>query len=377
MFLLDKKFIAKMQDIFINELMVIPSRIRDGSFKLEDLVPGYRFEYLVAPEDLPKVGITPKELVWKEGHISLFRYNSLTEKQHKPPVFMIYALINKPYILDLRPGNSVIEFLLKNGHDVYLVDWGEPLEEDKYLDLDIYIDHYLDKCVDRIREMSGEEKINMFGWCIGGSFALIYAALHNHKLNSLVTLTTPGDSTKGGMLPKWSEKEFFDVDKIINVFGNIPGKFIRYGVIEIYADREMVKNSVFYENINNVQFLQLFLLIEKWMNDNIDFPGKVFKQYIENVFQNNNMLNGNLRIHGKKVNLKNIKCPYLNMAGQLDHLVPLDSIKSINQYVGSSENLFEMIPGGHVGLAFEPMAQQVGWHKLLNWLNKNSSKEKN
>lgn len=368
-----------MQDIFINEMMVIPARFRDGSYKMEDLVPGYRFEYLVAPEDLPQVATTPKEVVFEEGHVRLFRYKSQTPSQHKPPLLMIYALINRSYILDLRPGNSVIEFLLKNGHDVYLIDWGEPLEEDRFLDMAFYIEHYIDSCVNRALELSQSKKLNLFGWCIGGSLALIYASLHNEKINSLITLTTPGDITHGGMLPLWSNKEYFDIDKIIDVFGNIPGKFIRYGVIEIYPNKEALKNSIFYENLNNPQFLQLYLLVEKWMNDNVDFPGKVFKEYIESVFQDNNLLHGKVQINGKKVSLKNIKSPYLNMAAQLDHLVPIECSKVLNDYVGAEENVFEMIPGGHIGLAFEPMAQQVGWIKLLNWLNKHSqaSEKKN
>jgi len=373
MFLLDKKFVSKIQDILIHEWTVIPSRIRDGSFKLEDMTPGYRFEYLIAPEDLPQVGITPKEEVWREGHVVLYRYKAQVpaDKVNKTPVFLVYALINRSYILDLRPGNSLIEFLVKNGQDVYLVDWGDPVEEDKYLDLEFYIMNYIDKCVNKVRSLSGADKINLFGWCIGGSLVAIYAALHNEKLASLVTLTTPG-SVAGGMLAVWSNKEYFDVDRIISVFGNIPGKFIRYGVIEIYADKEMMKNNIFYENLNNPQFLQLYMLIEKWMNDNVDFPGKVFKEYITNVFQNNNLFNKKLKIAGKTVDLKNIKCPYLNLAAQLDHLVPVDSSKELNKYIGSEENVFEVIPGGHVGLAFEPMAQQVGWLKLLNWLKKHS-----
>jgi polyhydroxyalkanoate synthase len=372
MFFLDKKFVSKLQDILINEMLVIPARIRDGSFKLEDMTPGYRFEYLIAPEDLPEVGLTPKEVVWQEGHVKLYHYKAMSKQQAKPPVLMIYALINRPYILDLRPGNSIIEFLVKNGQDVYLIDWGEPLEEDKYLDLDFYIEHYIDSCVDKVRDISGENKINLFGWCIGGSLALIYAALHNEKLNSLATLTTPGKTVKDGMLSVWADQEYFDVDKIINVFGNIPGKFIRYGVIEIYASRELMKNSMYYENINNPQFLYLYMLIEKWMNDNIDFPGKVFKQYIEHVYQKESLFNKNLKIGGKTVDLQNITCPYMNMGAQLDHLVPIDSTQEINKYVGAKENVMEVIPGGHVGLAFEPMSQQLGWTKLLKWFQKHS-----
>lgn len=372
MFFLDKQFVSKMQDIFINEMMVFPARVRDGSYHIEDLTPGYRFEYNIAPEDLPDVGVSPKELVWQEGHVKLFRYKSMSKTQSKTPVLMVYALINRPYILDLRPGNSVVEHLLKNGQDVYLIDWGEPDDEDKYLDLDFYIDHYIDYCVEKTREISGAKKINLFGWCIGGSLALIYAAIHNEKINSLVTLTTPGESKNGGMLSVWSNKEYMDVDKIIQAFGNIPGKFIRYGVIEIYADREMSKNRLFYENMNNPLFMQMYGLIEKWMNDNIDFPGKVFKQYIEHVFQNNSLFEKKLKINGKVVNLENITCPYMNMAAEVDHLVLLESTKIINDYVGSKENVFEVIPGGHLGIAFEPMSQKIGWGKLLEWFKKHS-----
>lgn len=373
MFLLDKKFVSKIQDILIHEWTVIPSRIRDGSFKLEDMTPGYRFEYLIAPEDLPQVGITPREEVWREGHVALFRYKAQVsaDKINKTPILLVYALINRPYILDLRPGNSLIEYFVKNGQDVFLLEWGDPVEEDKYLDLDFYIENYIDKCVEKVKKITQAPKIHLFGWCIGGSLVLIYAALHNEKLQSLITLTTPG-TVGDGMLSLWSNKDYFDTDRIISVFGNIPGKFIRYGVIEIYADKELSKNNIFYENLNNPQFLQIYTLVEKWMNDNVDVPGKVFKQYIENVFQNNNLFNKKLKINNKTVDLKKIQCPFLNLAAQLDHLVPIESSKQINAHIGSEVNVFEMIPGGHVGVAFEPMAQQIGWTKLLNWFKKYS-----
>ena len=176
---------------------------------MEDLIPGYRFEYLMAPKTFPCRHDRKSSMGRRACESTIIR---LKARSCQTAFFMIYALINKPFILDLRPGNSLIEFLVKNGQDVYLLDWGSPVEEDQYLDLDFYIDHYIDCAVDRCLEVSGAEKVNLFGWCIGGSLALIYAALHCEKIHSLVTLTTPGDTAGGGMLSVWADKEFFDVD---------------------------------------------------------------------------------------------------------------------------------------------------------------------
>ena len=259
------------------------------------------------------------------------------------------------------------------GHDVYMIDWGIPSDEDRYMDFDTYIAGYINDSVDIILDKTDQEKLNLFGWCIGGSLALIYAALYSEKIKNLVLLTTPFDSDKGGLINLWANEEIFHLEKIIEIYGNMPAKLIRYGVITMYPMKELKKNAVFYDNIDNAFFRQAFALAEKWMNDNIDIPGEAFKKYIYECFQTNNLRDGKTVIDGKKVDLSKITMPVLNLAAKEDHLVTIESIEILKDYIKSKDYTFELLEGGHVGIAYDPRSR-VAWPKILDWMAQRSDK---
>jgi polyhydroxyalkanoate synthase len=357
------EFMEKMREVFIHELSVIPSRIKDSK-GLTD----YRFEYLMDPDDLPEVGTTPKEIIYKDNKMHLYRYKSKTPKKYKTPLLFVYALINKSYILDLQPGNSFVEYWLDQGHDVYLVDWGEPTDEDRYLELDTIIDVYLNNSVDMILDIAGTKELNMFGWCIGGSLAIIYSGLYPEKIKNLSLLTTPFDPEEGGLIGVWADENIFHLDKIIQVYGNMPAKLIRYGVITMYPFIEFKKNTIFYDNIKNKFFLQAYALAEKWINDNIDIPGLAFKKYINDCFQTTNLRDNKMVINGKIVKMSSLNMPILNIAANGDHIVPNASTAALNKFVPTKDYTFLQIEGGHVGLAYDPRSR-VMWPKIADWIN--------
>lgn len=359
-------FGKKIGEVFVHEMSVIPARLKYSSFM--DLLPSYRFEMMMDPEDLPETGLTPYEEVWQEGTVKLRRYKTDDKITKKTPLLFIYALINKPYILDLRPNFSVIEFYKSQGFDVYLIDWGEPGPEHKFLEIEDYVENYMDNCVDMIKDLTGVDKINMFGWCMGGSFATMYTPLHPEKIKNLVTLTLPMDADHGGLLALWASEEVFHITKTIEHFGNMPAKLIRYSVIMMYPLREMRKNVKFYDNLENDAFLKAYALAEKWINDNIDVPGKVMLRFIKDIFQTNVLKNSQMKINNKLVDLKKINMPYLNIAADEDNLIPRESSTAIMDLVGSKDKHFWVIPGGHVGFAYDPRSKEY-WGKITKWLD--------
>lgn len=370
--MIDEVFVEQMKEIFLHELNVMPARLKDSKGIFSDM-PDYRFEYLIDPDELPEVGLTPKDVLYEDNKMKLYRYKSDIKKKYKTPLLFIYALINKPYILDLQPGNSFIEYWLDLGYDVYLIDWGIPGDEDRLLEFDTIIADYMDTCVDIIRETTGQDKINMFGWCIGGNLAMIYTALFADKIKNLVLLTTPFDPTKGGLIQMWADENVFHLKKIVDVYGNMPAKFIRYGVITVYPFREFRKNAVFYDNIKNKYFLQAYALAEKWINDYQDIPGKAFQKYIEECFQTTNLLDEKTVIDGNIVKLSNINMPVLNIAAEEDHIVTNESTKAFEKYHSSKDYTFKIIEGGHVGLAYDPRTR-AHWPEISKWLNERSDK---
>jgi len=189
-----------------------------------------------------KTGQTPKEVVWAKGRARLHHYEPEKDKKHPVPVLLVYALILRPYILDLVPGNSLVEFLLERGFDVYLLDWGVPEEEDKNLSFDNYVLDYLPEAVGQVLRTSNTEKLTLFGYCQGGTMAAMHAALSPEgPLKNLVLLATPIDFAPEdpGLFGLWtvltSEKYFdptllFDPDPVVETLGNVPadlrGEFI-------------------------------------------------------------------------------------------------------------------------------------------------------
>ena len=124
------------------------------------------------------VGQTPKELIWRKNKARLYRYTRSEPATHRTPIFLVLPLINRAYILDLRPGASFVEFLLGEGHDVFLIDWGTPGDEDAALDVSTLVTRYLPRAAKAIQKVTGEDEMTVLGYCIGGALATCFAALH-------------------------------------------------------------------------------------------------------------------------------------------------------------------------------------------------------
>src|ERR1700680_2659261 len=177
---------------------------------------------------------TPKQLVWRLNKAKLYRYIPVVpkEKRHPVPLLLVFAIMNRPYILDLRPGHSFVEYMVAKGFDVYLLDWGSPGPEDKEMRFDDYVLDYLPRAIRKVKAVSGSDEFSMLGWCIGAILTTIYAALRpDDGLKNLLLLTAPldfTDKTAGGFA-RWVNDQCFDPDKIVDAFGNVPGEMIDYG----------------------------------------------------------------------------------------------------------------------------------------------------
>src|SRR5919202_4912282 len=135
-------------------------RVSDAIPKdVENLYEKYRSCMSVLLEGAQaNTGQTPKEVVWTKNKAKLYRYEPYREKKYPVPILMVYALINRPYVLDLLPGNSFIEYLVNEGFDVYLLDWGIPGDEDQDLDVEHYILDYLPRVTKKVMRISCAEE---------------------------------------------------------------------------------------------------------------------------------------------------------------------------------------------------------------------------
>ncbi|MEH7253660.1 class III poly(R)-hydroxyalkanoic acid synthase subunit PhaC [Neobacillus niacini] len=323
----------------------------------------------------PKVAPTPKEVVWTRNKTKLYRYISDQPKKHKIPLLMVYALINKPYVLDLTKGGSLIEYLVNQGFDVYLLDWGTPGYEDRHMKLDDFIMDYIPRAVKKVMKRSSVEEVSLLGYCMGGTMTSIFAALHPElPIRNLVFMTSPFDFENSGSYGEMLNEKFFDVDKVVDTLGVVPPEMIDMG------NKLMKPMANFYgpyvslvDRADNERFISSFKLLQKWLNDGIPFPGEAYRQWIRDFYQKNKLIKGELVIRGQRVNLKNIKANVLNLSGKNDLIAQPHMVEGLMNSISSKDKQYLNLPVGHTSITFGSQATKITYPTISEWLAERSN----
>ncbi len=328
---------------------------------------------LLRVREIP-TGVTPKEAIYREDKLTLYRFKPPAAKaQTRVPLLVVYALVNRPYMTDLQEDRSIIRGLLGAGLDVYLIDWGYPDRADRYLELDDYINGYLDRCVDVLRRRYRAESVDLLGICQGGTFSLCYAALHPDKVRNLVTMVTPVDfHTPADMLSRWAKR--VDVDAAVDAFGNIPGEMLNWIFLMLKPYRLMGQKYVdLIDRLDDLEHLHNFLRTEKWIFDSPDQAGEAFRQFIKEFYQENKLIQGHLTIGGRRVDLKKVTMPVLNVYAKEDHLVPPQASLALKQYVGTDDYRELAFGGGHIGIYISGKSQKEVPPAIGAWIAERSN----
>jgi len=314
-----------------------------------------------------RVGCSARDEVYREDKLTLYRFRPLAADAGLAPVLICYALVNRPDMVDLQEDRSLVRGLLQRGLDVYLIDWGYPDGADRFLELDDYVNGYLDRCVDAVRSESGRDTINLLGICQGGTFSLCYTALHPQKVRNLITMVTPVDfHTPENLLSKWARE--LDVDRMVDVMGNVPGELLNATFLALMPFRLTSQKYVALADIiDDPRQLENFLRMEKWIFDSPDQAGEAFRQFIKWLFQENRLVAGTLELGGRRVELGAVHCPVLNIFATQDHLVPPSASIPLEQHVGTDDYQTFAFPGGHIGIYVSGRARQVP-QTIADWL---------
>ena len=296
-----------------------------------------------------EVGVSEKEAVYEEDNLVLYHFKSRTKKQNSVPLLIVYALVNRPYMADLQDGRSMIQGLLDEGVDVYLIDWGYPDAADKYLTLDDYINGYINNCVDVICERHNRKNINLLGICQGGAFSLCYTSLHQEKVKNLITTVTPVDfHTKDDLLSHMVRK--IDIDQVVDTMGNIPGEVLNAAFLSLKPYSLMGQKYVDLVNIlDDKDKAMNFMRMEKWIFDSPDLAGEAYREFIKQFYQENGLVKATVKVGNDVVDLGRITIPVLNIYAIHDHLVPPDSSKALFLY-GSPRLFNHCIASGRLSL---------------------------
>ncbi|MCA2711436.1 MAG: class III poly(R)-hydroxyalkanoic acid synthase subunit PhaC [Microcystis sp. M015S2] len=327
----------------------------------------------VKEEDI-QCGVSEKEAVYREDKIILYHFKPVVEKPFEIPLLMVYALVNRPYMVDLQEGRSLVANLLKLGLDIYLIDWGYPTRSDRWLTLDDYINGYVDNCVDFIRQSHHLDKINLLGICQGGTFSLCYSSLYPDKIKNLVTMVTPVDfyqtetllNMRGGCS---LGAEALDIDLMVDSMGNIPGDFLNLEFLELKPLQLGYQKYLDFPDImEDESKLVNFLRMEKWIFDSPDQAGESYRQFLKDFYQQNKLIKGEVMLGDKRVDLHNLTMPILNLYADKDHLVPPASSLALGNYIGTSDYTACAFPVGHIGMYVSGKVQRDLPPAISDWL---------
>lgn len=348
-------------------------------FEDEFIEAGRKFVKLSALCSRPPeidVGQTPAEVVFEYNKMRLLRYRPLTKRKFQEPLLIVYANINKPYILDLQPDRSVVRRLLEGGLDIYMIDWGEATDADAYITIDDYVNWYMRPAVEHIRKETGNEKISVMGYCVGGFLATIYTALYPDKVKNLIIMAAPINfGTDKGLLHILTK--YFDPRKIVEAYNNCPAEFLNIGFFLLNPlDNSFMKYVHFMERIDNEQFVKNFLRMEKWLNDGISVPGRFYEEYITKGYQQNLLIKNEWVIGNRLVDLRKIDMPLLVIIAKNDDLTPPDCTTPLIDAVSSKDKRILENPSGHIGVSVGSAAHKYLWPQVVDWLRKRSNKAK-
>lgn len=319
-------------------------------------------------KNIPEVtlGQTAKELVWQRDKVKLYHYLRETPVKCEIPVLVSFAMLNRQDVLDLQPDRSLMKKLLSEGLDIYIMDWGYPSQMDKYLTMEDYIDGYMNDAVDFIRRKHHVPKINKQGICQGGTYSMIYACCYPEKLQSLTTYVAPFDfGDDDNMLYKWARH--IDVDTMVDSVGTIPGEMIDAAFGYLKPSMNISKYLGVMDALEDESKIQNFLRMEHWKADLPAIPGEMYRKYIKDLFQDNKLIKGEFYLGDKKVDLKNMTVPYLNVYATNDNIIPNESSKAIMPKIGTKDKTEIPFPGGHIGVFVGGKSQKELAPAVAKW----------
>lgn len=323
----------------------------------------YGYEFIGSPDKI-ETGCSEKSLVLKNGSHSLYYYRGKKEKNE--PLLFIYSLINKPYIFDLRPGRSLIEYLCEQGFDVYLIDWEEPAPDDSFFTLEELVTGTVDRFVRWITRKHEIKSLNILAYCMGATFATMYAAYKPELVNKMVLLTPPLGNEEKGLLQKIAGK--------INWFnklekpGIISGRLLKLFFNSIRPSIALKKERDFWLNYDKENYLENFLPVEKWSNDSPDIPAKVFFEFLDICFSRDQMKTGKIEIGNTKLDFNGVTCPVFSVSAEHDWIIPASSLETVKQVLPNAIHKTSLIPGGHIGLVVGRTALPL-WQEIKDFFN--------
>jgi polyhydroxyalkanoate synthase len=320
-----------------------------------------------------KVGITPKDVVWQRDRAQLWRYRAPSPTRYSPPVVIVHSLVSRSYILDLRPGNSMIEHLLGAGLDVYMLDWGVPDERDADNGFERYVDDYIPRAVAVALRESNAAELTLMGYCLGGLFAIFYAADEDSPVRNLITLAAPADFKEMGSFVSGVLDGRMEPEDLIDETGNVPGDTLYSGFFMQAPTKTVAQYATLLENLWNDEFVEGYSAMAQWSREHVPFPGAAFRQMVDDLIRRDVVLTGSIRLGGRIIDFSTVRGHVLVAMAERDNVVVPSAAAPLVDVVGVPERREAMwLKGGHVTFGTGRVARDHTWPRLTDWILRHS-----
>jgi polyhydroxyalkanoate synthase len=338
----------------------------------------FEFANTLLTTDDAVLGATDRDVVWTHRGTTLYRYRS-TERAYPVPLLLVFALINRPAIFDLRPGHSLVEYLLSEGFDVFLLDWGYPDEEDAEMGLDDYVCDELHWGIRETLRASGADELSLLGWCIGATLCAMYCGLEHggasNPVRNLALLTMPVEA-RGSTYARWVGAPEFDVDQVAEQWRVLPG-----GAVDV-ANKLLKPVTNFWTTYRRLwdsiaegkARRETYQPMAKWVADNPNFPGRAWAEWIRMMYRDGDFVSGRARLRGQRIDLGRIEQNLLVVTAGADHIAPREGTMPIFELVSSEDVTHIDRPGGHIGLVAGSAARKEIWPEMADWLRERSER---
>jgi len=306
-------------------------------------------------------GTTPFEVIYQFDSMRVLKFKEFDRPGDSAsgelvPLLMIPSLINRSYVLDLMSGSSLIAHLAQNGFPTYLLDWGTPGPQHDHLHFGFYVDELMELAAHAVRREAGCKRISLLGYCMGGTMCLLYAALHPNLVEKITLLASPVNFHDEGVLSAWASSEGFNVDQLVDTLHHMDALMLQSSFQYLRPWSNYQKYKSLFESSANPKFVDSFIKLERWLNDNVSVPGEAYREFVRKCYQENRLIEGGMELNGKNVDLKKITSPILNVMARKDHLVPIKSSAVVSSLV-SGPVMDELIDAGHIGLVMGSKAR--------------------
>jgi len=326
------------------------------------------FATVAADAATPVAGATAREEVYRKRQARLYRYAS-SRTRRIPLLFVPNLGLSRPYIFDLMPGASFIEYLTKEGYDFYLLDWGVYGPEDRDLTMGECVTKILPKVVHKVLETSGAERLSVLGYCMGATLAASYLGWEpGAPVAHFINMAGPIDFDRSGLFGLWLDRRFFNVDQVVDTFGELPAEMVKAGMKLLKPTMELSSRLNLWWNLWNKDYIDGFKALNQWANEYVPMPGEFFREWVKAYYQENRLIRGQLRYDGRVVRLNAIRCPVLVIGAKEDYIVPPECARALIDAVGSDDKEFLELRGGHISLIAGRSAPVHCWPRVEGWL---------